>query len=86
MNLVISIINAFIRLMIIIVIVYVVLGYFLDSFHPVRQTLGQIVEPLLTIIRRNVPPMGGLDWSPLILIILLQVIGWIIVMVLRSLQ
>jgi len=60
------------------------LSYFMDPYHPIRQMLGRVVEPLLTPIRKLVPPMGGVDWSPLILIIALQVLGSILVTILRS--
>jgi YggT family protein len=47
----------------------------MDPYHPVRRALNRLVEPLLTPIRRVVPLIGMLDISPLILIILIQVIG-----------
>jgi YggT family protein len=34
--------------------------------------LGELVEPLLKPVRRVVPPIGGLDLSALIVILLLQ--------------
>jgi YggT family protein len=76
-----EIIHRIIQLLIFFIIVQVVLSYFMDPYHPVRQTLDRIVNPLLDPIRRLLPPMGGLDFSPLVLIIGLQVID----MVLRNL-
>jgi YggT family protein len=46
----------------------------MNPFNPVRAFLDKLVEPLLGPIRRIVPPIGGLDFSPLVLIILLQVV------------
>jgi uncharacterized protein YggT (Ycf19 family) len=37
-----------------------------------------MVEPLLTPIRRNVPTVGMFDFSPLVLIILVQIFATIL--------
>ena len=76
-----EIIHRIIQILIFFIIVQVVLSYFMDPYHPVRRTLDRIVNPLLNPIRRLLPPMGGLDFSPLVLIIGLQVVD----MVLRNL-
>jgi YggT family protein len=34
-----------------------------------------VTEPILAPVRRLLPPFGGLDFSPLIVIIVLQVIN-----------
>ena len=62
-------------ILVLIVLVSVILSYFMDPYHPVRRFLDRIVEPMLAPIRRVVPLMGMLDFSPLILIILIQVVG-----------
>ena len=58
-----------------IVIASILLSYFLDPYHPVRQGVDNLVRPLLDPIRRVVPPVGMLDFSPLVLIILIQVVS-----------
>jgi YggT family protein len=40
--------------------------------HPLALMLYRLTEPLLDPIRRMLPPMGGLDLSPMILLIVLQ--------------
>jgi YggT family protein len=40
--------------------------------NPMAALLGELVEPLLKPVRRVVPPIGGLDLSALIVILLLQ--------------
>lgn len=55
--------------------VYVLPSWFLDPYHPVRQTLGQWLEPILQPIRNLIPPVGGIDLSVMVLMIAVQVIG-----------
>lgn len=59
-------------------IAYVVLSYFMDPYHPVRRTVNQLVDPLLNPIRRLLPQTGMLDFSPLVALILVQVIERVI--------
>jgi YggT family protein len=63
---------------ILIVIIYVVLSFLMAPYHPVRIALGRIIEPLLQPIRKIVPPLGGVDFSPLVLIVLVQLLGTIL--------
>ena len=62
------------RLLTMVVFVDVLLHYFLDPYHPVRRVLDRIVEPMLGPIRRNLPPLGMMDFSPVVLIILIQLV------------
>ena len=71
-----SILHRVIQLLTIIVVVDVVLSYFMSPFHPVRKFLDRIVEPMVYPIRRLLPRTGMIDFSPLVLIILLQVIDF----------
>lgn len=36
-----------------------------DSDHPASRVLFKITEPVLEPVRRVIPPMGGLDVSPI---------------------
>lgn len=67
------------------VIINTLLSYFLSPYHPVKMILSRIVEPMLAPIRRLMPQTGMMDFSPLILIILLQLIEIIITKVLINL-
>lgn len=57
------------------IIIHLVLSFFMSPYHPLREAIGRIVEPMLAPIRRYVPPVGGLDFSPMVLILLLQIVG-----------
>jgi YggT family protein len=45
-----------------------------DSYSPMTALLGTLSEPLLRPARRLMPPIAGLDLSPIAVIILLQLI------------
>ena len=46
----------------------------LPSGNPVVQFVNKLTEPLLQPIRRALPAMGGLDLSPVVLLIGLQIV------------
>ena len=74
----IQIVYATAQLLIFLIIASVVLSYFMPPYHQVRQTLDRIVEPLLMPVRRVVPLIGMLDFSPFVLILLIQILSWAI--------
>jgi YggT family protein len=81
----ITIIGALQQILILLVILSVILSYFLDPYHPLRRGLDRIVEPMLNPIRRVVPLVGMIDFSPLVLIILIQIVGSLLIRLLISL-
>ena len=70
-----TLINVLAQFLVLLIIVKIILSYFMDPYHPVRQTIDNLVEPLLAPIRRVVPLIGMFDFSPLILIILVQILS-----------
>jgi len=79
------IINLIVQLITILIIVQVFLSYFLSPYHPFRQTLDRILIPIYMKIRRYIPPLGVVDLSPFILLILVQLAGRIIIGILNTL-
>jgi YggT family protein len=79
-------INAISQLLVLLVIVSVILSYFMDPYHPVRRAIDGVVEPMLAPIRRIVPLVGMIDFSPLVLIILIQLLSNILIRVLSTLR
>ncbi len=73
------------RVLILLVVVDVVLHYFTSPYHPVRALLDRLVLPLLRPIRRYLPPLGGLDFSPVVLILLIQFLSQALIRLLFSL-
>lgn len=84
MSFVINLINILVQLVTILVIVKVFLSYFMSPYHPVRMNIDRLVEPMLQPIRSVIPPLGMIDFSPLILIIIVQLIGKVIISLLLS--
>jgi len=72
----------------ILIFIYVVLGWLLSlgvrlpynrATDALLTFLRDLCEPLLRSIRRVIPPFGPLDLSPLIAIILLEVVNQLLV-------
>lgn len=84
MGIIIQIIEFIFWILSILVVAEVLLSYFLSPFHPIRTFLARVIGPLLNPIRRVVPPVMNLDFSPLILLLLLQAVEWVIVSILRT--
>ncbi|MCW5198157.1 YggT family protein, partial [Desulfobulbus sp. F3] len=42
-----------------------------DPYNPVVRFLMQVTDPVLSRLRRLLPPMGGVDLSPMLLIFVL---------------
>lgn len=82
----IRILNIVVQLLTLLVILKVVFSYFMSPYQPVRIFIDRLVEPLLKPIRRIVPPIGMLDLSPIILIIVIQLIGRLIIQLLISIS
>lgn len=72
-------------LLMIIVVVDILLSYFVSPYNKIRMTLDRIVNPMLDPIRKVIPPIGGLDLSAIVLIILIQVVEWLLISLLVAL-
>lgn len=85
MSLLITLISVISRVLVLVIIVDIVLQYFMSPYHPVREALDRIVEPMLSPIRQRMPRTGMIDFSPLVLIILIQILTTLLVGILSSL-
>jgi YGGT family. len=74
------------RLLTVVIVIDVIVSYFLPPYNNVRIFLDRIVSPLLNPIRRIVPPIQMIDFSPIILLVLLQVVEYIIVRLLSAIR
>ena len=53
--------------------------------HPLVRFLWAMTEPLLAPIRRRLPPFGGLDFSPIVAVLLLALLQSLLVALIRTL-
>jgi YggT family protein len=68
-----GVISAVIQLFIFLVIARAVGSFFVrDWSQGIPRFLWDVTEPVLAPVRRILPPFGGLDFSPLVVIVLLQ--------------
>jgi len=79
------VISALANLLVFVIIINSLLSFFLSPYHPARMTLDRFLNPLYAPIRRVVPPAGMFDFSPLILIVLIQLGSFLLTSFLHSL-
>jgi YggT family protein len=84
-NLLGSLINLLANLIVLLIIVDTILSFFLSPYNQIRSTLDRILQPLLTPIRKVVPLVGMLDFSPLILIIIIEILKYVLISFLYAL-
>ncbi len=85
MGLVLTIIYYVQNLIVLIIIIKVFLSYFMAPYHPVRMFFDRLVEPMLAPIRRILPSTGMIDFSPMVLILIVIVVGSLLSSLVRAL-
>ncbi len=81
---IITIINAIYWLLLILFLARMVISFArIDPYDPtwgrLAQLVYQVTEPIMEPVRRLVPPQGGLDFSPLIILLGLAALRMILV-------
>ncbi|MDQ0286941.1 YggT family protein [Desulfofundulus luciae] len=56
-----------------------------NPYHPLIRFVYEITEPVLGFFRRFIPPVGMLDFSPLVAFFALELLRQIILNVIRAL-
>lgn len=77
-------INTIVNLIFWLILINWILQFFLSPYHPVRELLNRFVNPMLDPIRRVLSPTGMLDFSPLVLLILVQLLGRLLISLISS--
>lgn len=66
-----------------VIIADALLSWVLPPYNSIREALGRVLQPLYGPVRRLVPPLGGIDFTPVVALVLIQVIEQIILMIVR---
>ena len=74
-----QLINVIANVLLMLVFLSVILSWILPPFHPLREAIDRLVDPLLNPIRRIMPAMGTFDFSPLVLMIIIQFASQILI-------
>ena len=53
-----------------------------ETIERIRYALGSVVEPYLSLFRRYIPPFNGIDFSPIVAIIVLRLVQRLILTIL----
>ena len=81
-NVLARIINFSSNLLILIIFLDILISYFLSPTHRIRIILDSIVQPLLVPIRKHIPLIANFDFSPVILIIIVQLVSFFLIRIL----
>ncbi|HEY9880435.1 MAG TPA: YggT family protein [Leptolyngbyaceae cyanobacterium] len=67
----------FLQIYTVLLIIRILLTWFpnVDWYAQPFATLSQLTDPYLNIFRSIIPPLGGIDLSPILAFLLLQVVG-----------
>lgn len=55
-----------------------------DPYHPVIRFIYDVTEPIMAPIRRIVPSSGGLDFSPIVVLLVITLVQRIVVSLLST--
>ena len=68
-----QVLSAVISLAMFLIIVRAVVSWFSpDPYNPLVRILTASTDPLLRPVQRKVPALGGIDWSPLVVLLVLM--------------
>ena len=68
--------STFLQIYNVLLVVRILLSWFpnIDFYNPPFSVLSQLTDPYLNLFRSILPPIGGLDFSPFLAFILLNVV------------
>ncbi len=72
------------NIFVLLIFAWAILTWIMPPYNPVREALDRIMEPMLAPIRRVVPMAGMMDFSPLILMVLVELISRVLINIVLS--
>jgi len=80
-----AIVTMLVNLISIVLILHALMSFApIDPWHPVRRFLDQIAEPIIRPFRGLIPPVGMFDFSIMVAIIVIQILGELVKIMIRS--
>lgn len=81
----ITLIDMVVNTIVILLVVNALLSFApLDPWHPIRRVMAQLTDPIVQPFRNIIPPLGMFDLSPLAALIVIQIVGEILKILIRS--
>lgn len=74
------------NILILLIILYSILSFVLPPYHQLRMALDRIIDPLLRPIRQFMPQTGAVDFSPLILLVIIYLLSAVLTNLLLALS
>jgi len=87
-GLLVNTLSTFVQIYVALMIIRVLLSWFpnINWYDPPFSILSQLTDPYLNLFRSIIPPLGGIDFSPMIAFFVLQFGSTILLNLLGSLQ
>ena len=64
----------------------IILSWFrIDPYHPVSVLLFRVTEPILAPFRNIIPPIGMIDISPIVALVVLGIVQQVLFFIIQSL-
>ena len=77
--------SALIDFYVILIVIYVLMSWFPHEkgiMKDIYDVMGSVCEPYLGLFRKIIPPVGNIDFSPVVAVLVLELIARLIVKVL----
>ena len=72
-------IQIFARTIVFLLFLHVVLSLFMPGDRPIRIGIARIVDLILTPLRRFIKPINGIDFTPVVAILVVNLIEWLLI-------
>ncbi|MBD2314436.1 YggT family protein [Desertifilum sp. FACHB-1129] len=86
MELLTTTLTTFLQFYFVLLIARILLSWFpnINWFDPPFSILSQLTDPYLNLFRSIIPPLGGLDFSPILAIMVLQLLQGVVLNATRA--
>jgi YggT family protein len=79
-------VTSLVQLMQLLIFIWCLISWFpnINRYEQPFRTLDRIVEPIILPFRRIIPPIGGIDLSPMVAVMALQLLEYLMRTVLHT--